>query len=104
MKKLTLSIATLGLVVLAACGGDDASPSSGSNGGAGKACLNTFTDGEQRCFTGESAAFLCGGTSSNLTSSVLVDACPAGHVLACPDVVGDGVTYFYKEGSDCHSN
>lgn len=72
-------------------------------GGSGKACLNTFLDGEIRCFTHESVEFLCGGTSSTLESSVLVDECPEGYTLECPDELGNGVTYFYREGmTDCH--
>lgn len=108
MKKFILAVAMLGLAsMFVACSDDSSSPTS-SNGGdggnkSGKACLNTFTDGEIRCFTHESVEFLCGGTSSTLESSVLVDACPSGYTMECPDVVGDGVTYFYREDmTDCH--
>lgn len=106
MKKFFMILASLGIAAtFSACGDDSSSSPSASNGGnkSGKACLNTFNDGEIRCFTHESVEFLCGGSSSELKSSVLVDACPEGYTMECPDIVGDGVTYFYREGmTDCH--
>lgn len=86
-------------------GGDTSSSSNGGNGGksSGKACLNTFLDGEIRCFTHESVEFLCGGTSSGLKSSELIDECPEGYTFACPDETGNGVTYFYRDDMEsCH--
>lgn len=114
MKKFFMILASLGIAAtFSACGDDSSSSPSASNGGdnggnnggskSGKACLNTFNDGEIRCFTHESVEFLCGGSSSDLKSSVLVDACPEGYTMECPNDVGEGVTYFYREGmTDCH--
>lgn len=85
------------------CDADGNKLEENNESGSGKACLNTFLDGEIRCFTHESVEFLCGGTSSGLKSSELIDECPEGYTLECPDETGNGVTYFYREGmTDCH--
>lgn len=97
MKKILVFAAILGVsAMFVACSDDDSSSASG-----GGACLNTFTDGTKQCFTGESAEFLCGGTSTGLASSVVVSDCPANPTAVCPDAVGDGKTYYYEEGMTC---
>lgn len=109
MRKFVLAVSVLCLAsAFVACSDDSSSPTAsngGNNGGNkfGKACLNTFKDGEIRCFTHESVEFLCGGSSTDLESSVLVDACPGGYTMECPNDIGEGATYFYREGmTDCH--